>query len=66
MLKHATDADVNYYIGTEGSFRIKAPIASKPGGFYVLTASYVDHGSKASPGKQRLKGQDIVVITSKN
>ena len=66
MLKHATDTDVNYYIGTEGSFRIKTPIASKPNGLYTLTASYVDHGSKASPGKQRLKGQDIIVITSKN
>jgi len=66
ILKHATDADVNYYIGTEGSFRIKAPTASKPGGFYVLTASYVDHGSKDSPGKQRLKGQDMIVINSKD
>jgi cytochrome c len=66
ILKHSVDANVNYYIGTEGSFKIKAPVASEPGGFYILTASYVDHGSKASPGKQRLKGQDIVVITSKN
>jgi cytochrome c len=66
ILKHAASADVNYYIGTEGSFRIKTPAASKSNGFYVLVASYVDQGSKASPGKQRLKGQDIVVITSKN
>ena len=65
MLKHATDADLNYYIGTEGSFRIKST-AAKSKGIYMLTASYVDHRSKASPGKQRLKGQDIIVITSKN
>jgi cytochrome c len=66
ILKHAADADVNYYIGTEGLFHIKAPTASKPNGIYLLTASYVDHGAKAAPGKQRLKGQDMIVINSKD
>jgi len=65
ILKHAADAGVNYYIGMEGSFRIKRPGTTKPGGVYVLTASYVDHGLKSAPGKQRLRGQDVVVIRSK-
>ena len=64
ILRHAADADLNYYIGTEGSFRVK-PAVSKPKGVYVLTASYVDHGSKDAPGKQRLKGEDVVVIYSR-
>jgi len=65
ILKHAADPDVNYYIGTEGSFRIKQPGASKPNAAYILTASYIDHGLKSAPGKQRLKGQDVVVLHSR-
>jgi len=65
ILKHAADPDVNYYIGTEGTFRIKQPGASKPNAAYILTASYIDHGLKNAPGKQRLKGQDVVVLHSK-
>jgi cytochrome c len=60
ILKHAADADDNYFIGTEGTFRIKPP--AKPNGAYLLTASYVDHGLKTAPGNQRLKGGDMVVI----
>lgn len=65
IFKHAGDPNVNYYIGTEGNFRIKQPIASKPNTTYVLTASYVDHGLKTAPGKQRLKGDDAVVLRCK-
>ncbi len=65
ILGHAADADVNYYIGTEGSFRIKPPVAAKRDEAYLLTASYVDHGLKTAPGKQRLKGEDMVVIYSR-
>jgi len=65
ILKHSADPTVDYYIGTEGSFRIKQPVTSKPGATYILTASYIDHGLKTAPGKQRLKGQDVVVLHSK-
>jgi cytochrome c len=64
ILKNGTDPNVNYYTGTEGTFRIKPP-ASKQKGMYVLTASYMDHGLKSTPGKQRLKGQDVVMIHGK-
>lgn len=59
ILKLADDTNTNYFIGTQGSFH--AP-ATK--GTYMLTASYVDHGLKALP-LQRLKGQDIIVISLK-
>lgn len=62
ILKNAKDPDVNYYIGLTGSFRIKSPPSKK--GSYMLTASYIDHGLKSTPGKQ-LKGQDIVYIVSR-
>jgi cytochrome c len=62
VLKHAADPDVDYYIGLTGSFRIAKPVSSKPGGVYILTASYVDHGLKNAPGKPRLKGEDVVVL----
>ncbi len=63
ILKNAADPDVNYYTGTEGIFRIKAPAAPAKT-TYKLTASYIDHGLKDVPGK-RLKGQDVVIIQSK-
>jgi len=65
ILKHSTDPDVNYYIGLNGSFRIKPPIASKSNRLYMLTASYIDQGLKTDPGKQRIKGQDMIVISSR-
>ena len=64
ILKHAANADVNYYLGIAGVFRIKAPVAPNQKGVYVLTASYVDHGLKNVPGK-RLKGEDVVVMQSR-
>jgi cytochrome c len=62
IMKHATDPDVNYYIGTEGAFRIKPPVTPIQKSVFMLTASYTDHGLKNAPGKQRLKGQDVVFI----
>jgi cytochrome c len=62
ILKHAADADVNYYIGTEGTFQIKPPVTPGQKGVCILTASYTDHGLKNAAGKQRLKGQDVVAI----
>jgi len=63
ILKRAAEPGINYYIGATGTFRIKK--AGKSPQTYILTASYLDHGPKSAPGKQRLKGQDIVYIYSK-
>jgi len=65
ILKHAADPGVDYYIGTEGAFRIKPPTGTVSKSGYLLTASYVDNGLKNAPGKQRLKGEDRVVIFGK-
>jgi len=59
ILKHAADPGTNYYIGATGIMRVNK------GGLYRLTASYLDHGEKGAPGRQRLKGQDIIYINSK-
>jgi len=64
ILKNATNPNVNYYIGTEGTFRIKQPAGSAQKAAYVLTASYTDHGLKET-SKQRLEGHDVVVISSR-
>ncbi|HEY4324270.1 MAG TPA: c-type cytochrome [Mucilaginibacter sp.] len=65
IMKQGAKADVSYYTGLQGSFHISPPIAAKQNGIYVLTASYVDHGLKSEPGKQRSRGQDVVVIYGK-
>lgn len=65
ILKKATDPEVDYYIGLSGSLRIKPPVNTKSKGLYVLTASYLDHGLKTTPGKQRLKGEDVVIVQGK-
>jgi len=64
ILKNAADPNRNYYIGTEGSFRLKPPVASTQKGAFMLTASYTDHGLKDG-SKSRLKGQDIAIIHSR-
>jgi cytochrome c len=62
ILKNGTDADDNYFIGLNGL--IPAATIKYPGA-YVFTASYIDHGLKAYPGKQRVEGQDKVVLYAK-
>ncbi|HTE00665.1 MAG TPA: c-type cytochrome [Mucilaginibacter sp.] len=64
VMQRAADPDVNYYNGTEGSFRIKQPPPPKSKGVYILTASYTDHGLKNNPSSKHLKGQDAVIVHS--
>lgn len=59
ITRNSADPNVNYYVGTEGYFRIKPGAQSK--GLYQLTASYTDHGPKDVAGT-RLKGQDVIII----
>ena len=65
MLQNGANPDINYYTGLDGSFRINPLPASKRKGAYILTAIYIDHGIKDDPSKQRLKGQDVVVVHSR-
>ncbi|MEP6597324.1 MAG: c-type cytochrome [Ginsengibacter sp.] len=64
MFQNAADTSTNYFIGTEGSFRIKPPAGSQQKATYMLTASYPDHGVNDA-SKQHLKGQDIIIIHSR-
>ncbi|MEO8582523.1 MAG: c-type cytochrome [Flavitalea sp.] len=56
--------NVNYYSGTEGSFRIKSPESAPGKSYFLLTASYTDHGIK-EVANSKLKGEDKIIITSK-
>jgi len=59
ILKHAADPGTDYYIGAAGIFRFKKA------GVYRLTASYLDHGQKNAPGRQRLMGHDVIYLHCK-
>lgn len=61
MYKQATNPNVTYYTGLEGVFRTKAAPADKRGS-YIITASYTDHGLKATPGKQRITGRAVMIL----
>ena len=64
ILKNTTNPNTSYYIGTEGSFRIKKPAGKVQKAAYILIASYVDHGLKEDSTK-RLNGRDVVIINSR-
>jgi len=55
MLQNGAKADVRYYVGVDGVFKVSPGVK----GAYVLTASYVDHGSASG---RRREGQDRVVV----
>lgn len=57
ILKNSASQGASYYNGITGI--IQLPANKK--GSYLLTASYVDHGFKAGPGK-RLKGVAMVLV----
>ena len=61
IFKNGAEQNVSYYRGTEGSFRIKPPVAAERKGDLVLIASYTDHGTKDKP-KQNLRGQDAIIL----
>ncbi len=64
ILENAGDPDINFLTGTEGSFELTVPPGEKQNGLFILTASYLDHGTKDNPEK-KLKGQDIIIVHGK-
>jgi cytochrome c len=60
---NAEEPDVNYLTGITGTFPLK-PSGTPAPGVMVLTASYLDHGLKDTPGKN-LEGVSSVVIRVK-
>ncbi len=64
IFKNGAEPDVNYYRGTEGSFKMKPPVTAAGKGVLVLTASYLDHGVKDKP-KQHLEGEDRIILQTR-
>ncbi len=47
ILKNGEDPNLNYYVGIEGTFKMRLDPVSQKGGF-LLSATYSDHGGLAS------------------
>lgn len=63
ILKNGQDSTLNYYIGTEGTLRLKVPVGDDVKGAFILQATYSDHGSDNN--QQRLSGKDIIIVYPK-
>jgi cytochrome c len=61
IFQHTSAPDINYYTGTQGSFKIGSPAGSPGKGYAVLVASYTDHGEKDKPNTS-LKGRDVSIL----
>ncbi len=64
ILKNGKDSHLNYYIGVEGTIKIKSPDGDSQKGAFILSATYSDHGSKNNP-KQYLSSKDVIVLYTK-
>jgi cytochrome c len=62
ITKDAANPNVNYYLGTEGTFRMEAAGTPDPKGGIILTASYT---SPAADPEQALHGEDTVIVGGK-
>jgi cytochrome c len=63
ILKNAAKPNMQYYTGTQGVLRLTPPEPSALNGYWVLTASYIDHGLK-NDSTVRLEGKDVIVLHS--
>jgi len=63
ILRNAENPNRNYYVGTDGNFKIRSRTTNGKG-TYILTASYTDHGLKGIP-KSNQRGQLTIVIRSR-
>ena len=64
IMNDAADPNVNYYVGTEGTFRMDAAGAPDSKGGMILTASYVSQAASANP-EQAPHGEDTVIVDGK-
>ncbi len=66
ILKNNSDRDFLYFVGTQGTLRIKEkPVNVSSTGVYFLSASYLDHGvedTNKEIGTQRKRGQHALVL----
>jgi cytochrome c len=64
IMKDATNPNVNYYVGTEGTFRMQGPGTPDAKAGIILTASYISPAPTANP-EQAPHGEDTVILESK-
>ncbi|MDH4091263.1 MAG: hypothetical protein OEV74_20255 [Cyclobacteriaceae bacterium] len=62
ILQNAGDPKSNYYSGTAGALRLTIPEGVDAGGFFILRASYTDHGID---NRNPLQGDDVVLLHAK-
>ena len=60
IMENASDSNLRYYVGTQGSFPVPASPAYSAA---LLTATYTDHG--VDSGRGRLQGTDVVGLQIK-
>jgi len=60
ILKNGSNSDISYFNGTDGNFQLPP----NKTGYFLLTASYMDHGPKSGKGK-KLIGADRVIISAR-
>jgi cytochrome c551/c552 len=60
IMKDASDPNVNYYVGTEGTFQMEPSGKPGPKGGIILTASCTRPG--ATTQQQTLRGEDTVTV----
>lgn len=61
ILKQGSRKDRWIYPGLDGVFRIIDKPENVEQGFYILTASYVNHGTEGEPGT-RLRGEQSIIL----
>lgn len=64
ILENAKDASLNYYVGKEGSIKLNSPLNTGRIAAVMLSASYIDHGTKTDP-QRNLNAKDVIVLYSK-
>ena len=64
IVNDAADPNVNYYVGTEGTFQMESPGKPSPSAGVILTASYTSHDTKNGP-QQTLRGEDTIIVGGK-
>jgi cytochrome c len=64
IMNDAANPNVNYYVGTEGTFRMDAVGPPDSKGGLILTASYVSQAASDHP-EQAPHGEDTVIVDGK-
>jgi cytochrome c len=59
IFQNTKDPKLSYYSGAKGTIRLTIPEGASAGGFFILRASYTDHGAGNEPPQQ---STDVVVI----